>query len=332
VRSRKRWLLGGVSFIAAAALLTAGWWTVRLSRARAAWESYRSEAAARGVRLTLLDFLPPQIKPEENYANVAIFQEARSSPDEAGKRLKLPQITSPSASEGADVLVKARDSMVQAGWLSADANSKEPAAAVLEGMSRFESEFAELRQARARSRAWFGTGAKQPPLTEFSHLLVAQSVSAMLVLQMEAHLALDQSAEALENFRDAARLIVALQDQPTLISHLVRVACWAQLHRAIDRAVTARKWPAEDLWTIKKHFSKLNLLDPCSFPWSPNADFSTTAKCGSAGNLCRSVSTTSSSMTSPAKSRAGGAYGCARWITPGTTVISSKAIACSMSV
>jgi len=81
LRSPKFWQRTIFSF-ALLASLAAAVYLVENYRGEAAWERYRSSAAARGVKLDFREFIPPPIADEENFMKAPLLREL-GSPDPA---------------------------------------------------------------------------------------------------------------------------------------------------------------------------------------------------------------------------------------------------------
>src|SRR5213593_1910739 len=78
---RWRVILTRSAFVAAVLLtLIVGFYIVERWRGNAAWESYQAEARARGVKLTLPEYVPPPVPGDRNFAAIPLFQDAFKEP------------------------------------------------------------------------------------------------------------------------------------------------------------------------------------------------------------------------------------------------------------
>jgi hypothetical protein len=110
-----RWIAAGILAVVVSALV---WWSYQTWSAKTAWEHYRREATARGVRMTFADFRAPEVAPEDNYADVSLFTSAVDTSEEAARPLKLPTVKiSAKNPRSADILAAYRDAMIAGGWL-----------------------------------------------------------------------------------------------------------------------------------------------------------------------------------------------------------------------
>ena len=216
---RIRWrqlLLRGGAVLLLAALLGLGWLLLDRHHARRAWEHYRANALARGVRLHLADFLTPEIPAAESYITGTIFE--RLFEPEAWQKyhLPVPAKLDPKATL-LESLEAERLAFVKEKWLPKENAPAEAAPAVLLALERFRPELDELRAARPRPGSRLPPSTKPPPYTEFRGGLLAMNIDNILAYRLKAHLALAQPGEALEDFRDLLRLHRALRDEPAMI-------------------------------------------------------------------------------------------------------------------
>src|SRR5436190_12862706 len=78
-KPRRRWRkpLAIVLFVAACAVtLLVAFYLVEKARGRAAWQAYEAEARARGVKMMLMEYVPPPAPDAENFAAIPIFEDA----------------------------------------------------------------------------------------------------------------------------------------------------------------------------------------------------------------------------------------------------------------
>ncbi|MGB8170753.1 MAG: hypothetical protein WCF18_24830 [Chthoniobacteraceae bacterium] len=243
--------------------IVSAWLSFDRWQGRREWDRYRAEALARGVKMTLLDFAPPVVAPEENYAVGTIFERAGSEPaDQAVHKrpLKLPQPKKPNPRAAlAERIEAAKSAMIEAGWLKAEGLPPEAGRAVLLGLERFRAPLDELRAARSRPRNRFLQSALPPPQTAFPQLMVAMDVAAVLALRSDASLAVGEVSAAREDIVDGLRLYRAMIDEPTMISALGRLTVLHVLMRSIDLGLAGELWREDDLRQIESFLGEIDL-------------------------------------------------------------------------
>src|SRR4051794_21495171 len=76
-----RTLLTRAAFVCAVLFtLLVAFFLVEKSRGNAAWNRYQAEARARGVKLTLTEYVQPPVPDERNFAAIPLFQDCFRQP------------------------------------------------------------------------------------------------------------------------------------------------------------------------------------------------------------------------------------------------------------
>jgi hypothetical protein len=269
------WITGVILLLP---LGVAGWRWWDLEAGRREWVQYHDAALARGVGMTLRDYLPAEVAAEDNYVTGTLFERHQSKLAAGGPAPEDPLHLDRSKLAAKknrlfERLDGAKTAMLEAGWLKTDELPPQLGRAVLSGLERFAPEFRELRAARSRPGTHFVQGTSPPPNTEFPCVPLAQSLNALWALRLEAHLAEGEPAEALEDFRDGLRLFRAIATEPTMICGLVRMANLVVLRRALDGGIAGQFWRDEDLAAIELELGKLDLAADIRFAFASERGF-----------------------------------------------------------
>ena len=99
-----------------------------------------------------------------------------------------------------------------------------PAEDVLFALGHFDRQLAELREAARRPRSRFPLHYEDGMTMPMPHLRYLQSATAVLRLRALAELELGRADEALADLQLGFRLMRAVENEPTLISLLVRLS------------------------------------------------------------------------------------------------------------
>lgn len=135
-----------------------------------------------------------------------------------------------------------------------------PAADVLLALSRFETNRQLLIAAAARPQArfWINYGAGFGAL--IPHLARIKASAQYLSLHASAALKAGDRDTALEDVKLSFRLIESIRNEPTLISHLVRIATQALAMQPVWEGLADRQWTEAELRVIESELGKLDFL------------------------------------------------------------------------
>ena len=214
-------LLVRAAFVCAVlATLLVAFYLVEKARGESAWKRYQDEARARGVKLTLLEYVPPPVPDERNFAAIPLFQDAFLKPH-AG------QPTSPPAGgrgEAAVVRHRCSRSADRSRGVAeifrrdedAAATGENAAADVLKALEHYAPQFEQLRVAGARPECRFPVRYEDGAAAALPHLQVLQVRRQLYALRLSAHLALGDSAAATRTFSGACASTRRWKRKPTL--------------------------------------------------------------------------------------------------------------------
>ena len=267
-----RLLRGLTVLVLSLAVLIPCLYVVEKHRGRAAWRAYETEAKARGVKLDLSDFIPPQIPDAENFASIPIFEAAFRAADvqqEIPNPFKLPtrpgrmlpKLAHAAQQEPID-LVAWQEYFVETKLLPAAGENV--AADVLKALETFAAPLAQLQKAAARPHCRFPVHWEKPG-AEFPCGTILQSAATLLTLKVAAHLSLGESAVAYEDFRDGLQLVTAIRGEPTFLPALVRTALGWRMEMALWDGLAKHQWKEPELRKIEGDLAKLNGLEDYQF-------------------------------------------------------------------
>ena len=262
-------LLMGVTLCAIALpLIIPCLYLLEKSRGRAAWRAYETAAKARGVKLDVADFIPPQIPDAENFASIPIFDAAFRASDEkqvVPDPFKLPstgyemfpKFAAPVKQEPID-LAAWQKYFVETKLLPATGESA--AADVLKALEKFADPFAQIRKAGARPHRRFPVHWEQGFAAKYPHLELVSNASKLLALRLAANLALGKSAAAYEDFRDGLRFSTATRQEPLVLSGLVRISAVAKMENAVWDGLARHQWAEPELRMIETDLANFDWL------------------------------------------------------------------------
>jgi hypothetical protein len=229
------------------------------------WQRYQAEARARGVKLTMAEYVPPPVPEEQNFASIPLFQESfRPSPPANPLALpEAPGVKQPplgAAFKGEPIDLAAWQKFFVATKALPDIGES-AAADVLKALERYAPQVAQLRAAGKRPESRFPVRYEDGAAATLPHLVLCQSAARLFALRLAAHLALGQSGEAYEDFQDGLRLYAALVKEPTLISGLVRLSALSVMENAVWAGLARHQWADAELQKIAADLADIRLMD-----------------------------------------------------------------------
>jgi hypothetical protein len=135
-----------------------------------------------------------------------------------------------------------------------------PAADVLLALSRFDENRRLLIAAAARPEARFWINYQDGSGMHIPHLARMKSCSHYLSLHASAALKAGDNKTAQQDLQLQFRLVEAIRSEPTLISHLVRIAMVQIALQPIWAGLADRQWTDADLDVIERDLGKLDFL------------------------------------------------------------------------
>lgn len=259
-----------------------GWTTER------AWRSYEKAQEAKGEKLYLKQLIPKPVPDGENFAMTPLLaplldytqnsqgrnqgpalggngfnQTDLLSVESKNKKMKVPQVGHWQLGEMTDL------ADWQDYYLSVDSPQKltgkgRPSEEVLKALGSAENKEAieELIQASKRPYAYFPvhyTDAN-PAAILLPHLAIARRINRFLVLSSLAYLSEKQPDQAAQRLEVSWKFMEAFQNEPILISRLVRLACWQETLQVIWEGASMHGWNADQLERIQRELEKSNFL------------------------------------------------------------------------
>lgn len=256
----RRVLIGLAAFVALLAVTIASFYWITLLRGRAAWEQYERGARARGVRLTPAEWRQPPIPDAENFAAAPLLREV--SQDGARKPFKFPGTRPPLGSSGAATDFEAwRRYCIEQKWIE-PIDGESAAAATLRGLDiAFGDDWQQLRAAVDRPHCRFPPPEKDDWSAGATHLVPLLSMAQFAALRADVHLTLGDAPAAADDIHVLLRLAFLTREEPTLVSHLVRMSV-AQLGvDLIKRGITERQWDEQTLTLFDDDLAEIRPLN-----------------------------------------------------------------------
>ena len=246
---------------------------------RRAWEAYRAEAEKRGVVFDLEKLMPPPVPDAENFAATPLLRRHQSGAVEFERNRTDPkQYPLPTPMELRDASNKtpypAEENSLRGQRVDLDAwqryfhastnwprwpETRSPEADVLKALSRWDDEFAELRSAALRPSTRFNVRLTEDGIsTLLPHLSMIKIVSITVRLRAVAELRSGETDAAFADANVIFRLGDAVQTEPILISHLVRIAIQTVALRTVWEGLADHRWTDAQLAHWQKELAKLD--------------------------------------------------------------------------
>ncbi len=224
------------------------------------WQHYCTEARARGVKLTVLEYARPEIPDEENFAALPMLQSAfvgGSHPFALPARYSNPlPFGNAIKGERLDWAVWQND-FKRAGFIQEVSN--DPIRDTLRALDHYTSLFQEWSEWPRRRQCRFTLDLKSGFEMTLPHLSTFQDAAKLFSLRMRAHLALRDSAAAYADFREGLQAYKALREEPLLITGLVRISVLDVLVAGVGDGLMDHTWAEEDLRKIQADFAAIEV-------------------------------------------------------------------------
>ena len=232
-------------------------------RAEARWQHYRAAAQARGIKLTLAEFAPPEIPDADNFAALpmfrAIFVAGATDP------MKLPDVRGGIPGFGVPQEGKYFDAQKwqtyfkDTGFLTEITDS--PPRDVLQALEHYAPQFKEWSEWKTRKRCAFPLDLKAGAAMPLPHLGMFLQASKLFSLRLRCHLLTGDSSAAYADFREGLQACHALTNEPTLISGLIQLASTKILLAAIGDGLAAHTWAEPELKKLGDDLSSIRVCD-----------------------------------------------------------------------
>lgn len=254
----------------ATALVLTAWITFCLEerwRGNRAWKVYREKALASGTKLTMADFIQPDLPKGQNFAAIPMIDELFSAQESGSKApvwftaLKLNESDSPKLFDQDGTVTNLqpiRDFFVKSKVV--EAASDNAGKDVLAALEKISSELAQLEEAARRADSKFPVKWEKGFSAGLPHLGPLRTAANMVRLRMAAHLATGNNKAAIDDLRFGLRIYRALQKEPCLICGLVRLAIAKAFLGGVVEGIDGSRWSAADLGEIQQQLGDLDFL------------------------------------------------------------------------
>ena len=254
-------------------------------RGERAWEKHRQELAAHGQVSDGAALVPAPVADSQNFAMTPFLLRTltqRALPAGfAPWHERASNAIKPEKTPRTNLWTRPRTDL--AAWYAAFLNSTnaatrqalgivstnfnfpraEAAAGVLSALAECEPVLEELREASQRPFCRFDLSYHQenPATILLPHLAPLKHLCSVLQLRASAELALGRTDESLEDIELTFRLADALQEEPFLISQLVRITEFHIALQPLVEGLAAHQWSEPQLKTIE---ARLRRFDFCA--------------------------------------------------------------------
>jgi hypothetical protein len=263
-------------------------------RGKIAWDHYRKEAEARGVRFDFASFIPAPVPDDQNAVAIPLVRSwfQRPQPDDpdwaaltlvtkAESRVSSRKIRPDRRStERFTDLVAIQESLAQLQSGKKDRNVSvvdqdrtpkeraEAAAAVLEYLKGYQFAFDQFRAASKRPYARYPITYKldDPFSILLPHLAKIKSLVQALRVQTEAELAVGRVDDAFNDVMLMLWLTDSMRDEPFLIDQLVRNACLQITMLPLWQGLAEHKWTDAQLQKLQERFGQFDFITDMQGP------------------------------------------------------------------
>jgi hypothetical protein len=291
----RRWLFGWRMIrrvlVALAALVTlvALFYAEEDWRGKHAWENYRRQAEARGVELNWHAYLPPPVPDAQNFAMTPFlaplydFNPKPIQPGQSAWRDTNGYVRTANFARGVGNLRKGRDWWHEgqmtdlaevldglhegsnAPALTIPISTRaEAAAELLREFEQYRPVLDEIRGASQRPYSRFninyGGEEEDPWEILLPHLTVVKHLAQVLFFRSSAELELGKADEALEDLSLIFFLAHSIQDDPFVISHLVRIVILKCAEQIIWEGLAEHRWSEPQLRDIQLRLQGIGIF------------------------------------------------------------------------
>ena len=221
-------------------------------RAEVRWQRYCTEARARGVKLTLAEFAPPEIPDAENFAALPMFraifnggvQRPMELPGKSGSRPSTGNMHRGERLDWQKWQIFFKDN-----GLLAETTDDAPHD-VLRALEHYAPQFTEWSEWRTRPHARFPLDCQAEITMDLPHVWTLRDAARLFELRMRAHLALGEPAAAYADFQDGFQAFHALENEPTMIAATVQTSVLNALCESVGDGLMDRAWTGVELEKI----------------------------------------------------------------------------------
>jgi hypothetical protein len=274
-----RWLVGPAYVLVLAVFLPLVLVASAASlRAKMAWESYRRELVAAGVKLTPEEITPPPIPDDQNFAATPLYRQAESffgygSPRTPAEKaafdrlnaMHLPRVDEKDLGDWRRQTTVNMAAIQQAFREDKDMSNHvaraDTAAGVLETMKQWDKELAELTEAAKRPHSRFPIRYEDTFAALLPHLGPMRGQSQLFSLRASAEVQTGEPQKALDDVLVGLRIGDAVAEEPILISGLVAVAVDRVMEQPIWEGMKGGVWNEAQLARLDAALAKKDFTE-----------------------------------------------------------------------
>ena len=221
-------------------------------RAEVRWQNYCTAARARGVKLTLAEFAPPEIPDAENFAALPMFKAIRNGGVQRPMKLPRaggtqPDFGNPLKAEPFD-WAKWQTLFKEAGYITETTDS--PPRDVLRALEHYAPQFQEWSEWKTRPRCRFPFDYNAEIDFALVPLQTFRDASRLFTLRLRAHLALDDSAAAYADFCEVFQTRRTLENEPTLVVAMAQTSVLDFMCDGVGDGLARHAWADAELAKI----------------------------------------------------------------------------------
>ncbi len=288
-RTIRRCLIVLVGFVTLIALF----YTEESWRGKRAWDDYRSRLAVQGLQMEMKAYVPPPVPDDQNFAmtpflaplldfnpkplqpNQAAWRDTNGFNRASGFAQEVPFDPAkgifPDFSQNLDfqyLLAHIAGMSKSNTSASAFPSRADAAVEVLRVFASYQPVLDELRTASKRPYSRFNIeyDAEDPATILLPHLAVVRRIGMTLAYRASAELATGKTDAAFDDVELMIYLANSVQNEPILISHLVRVVSFNQVTRVIRDGLAGQHWSDGQLQRLQTQLEGLTLLKDLERP------------------------------------------------------------------
>lgn len=262
-------------------------------RGHHAWEKYKQEAEARGVILDWQKFIPSPVPDDQNFAMTPFLAPLFDlNPDNStgsnwrdtngynrAQMFALPLMKAydsahPNASQPfmaetvpLEAIVAAIQKQEKLQVTGTNLSREAAGAFILERMKPYQSVLDELRAASQRPYSRFNIRYNQedPASILLPHLAILKKLTLLLQLNASSELAVGKTDAAFDDVRLIHYLADSIQNEPFIISQLVRIAMFKISKQVIWEGLAEHRWSDAQLQAFQNRLEKVSLIKAGQF-------------------------------------------------------------------
>ncbi|HUR47692.1 MAG TPA: hypothetical protein VMZ27_17545 [Candidatus Saccharimonadales bacterium] len=276
--------MGRLMFVGVCVVTLIGlFYTFENWRGRRSFLDYKREMEAKGERLDMQGFIPPPVPDEQNLAAVSIFKgilDYERSPKgvvwrDTNNNARLDRLVR-IASWGVHTKTRHSENLEKNELINFKGyqeyfllNTNVPHAQApqtpvqdtLLGLSEFEPDLEELKKAAAtHPLSRFPVHYEETIGCLLPHLAKLKALQQYLKIHSTALLEAGRKEDAFADLQLMFQLADAVQDEPFMVSHMVRMATLTMSLQVLKEGLVRHAWTAEQLGWIQTRCARINLV------------------------------------------------------------------------